>query len=145
MGVLFTDSTKIHRITGNSGIILKLEFIKKPILLISILISINFGVKAVAWTLPINTIIELVLNSLFSVKVIDYKLGEQLKDILNPLLLSLGMGIVIFLTGLININVILGLTIKVLVGIISYIILSVVFKVDEFKVLSGLIKSKIHK
>ena len=131
--------------TGNSGIILKLEFIKKPILLISILISINFGVKAVAWTLPINTIIELVLNSLFSVKVIDYKLSEQLKDILNPLLLSLGMGIVIFLTGLININVILGLTIKVLVGIISYIILSVIFKVDEFKVLSGLIKSKIHK
>lgn len=131
--------------TGYSGIILKLEFIKKPIFLVSILISINFGVKAVAWTLPINTLIELVLNSLFSVKKIEYKLSEQLKDILIPLLLSLGMGVTIFAINLINMNVILGLALKVVAGAFAYVVLSFIFKVDEFNTLLGFIKSKLHR
>ncbi len=131
--------------TGYSGIILKLEFIKKPVLLISILISINFGVKAVAWTLPINTLIELILNSIFSVKKIGYKLSEQLKDILIPLLLSFGMGVAIFAISIINMNVILGLALKVAVGAFAYLALSFIFKVDEFKMLLGFIKSKLHR
>ena len=131
--------------TGYSGIILKLEFIKKPVLLASILISINFGVKAVAWTLPINTIIELILNSFFSVKVIGYKLIEQLKDILIPLLLSFGIGVAIFAVSFIKTNIILGLALKVSVGIIVYMALSVIFKVDEFQMLLKFAKSKIHR
>lgn len=131
--------------TGYSGIILKLEFIKKPILLVSILISINFGVKAVAWTLPINTIIELILNSLFSVKVVGYKLSEQLKDILVALFLSLGMSVIIFAVSFIKTNIILGLALKVAVGGLAYLALSAIFKVDEFRIISGFIKSKLHK
>ena len=131
--------------TGHSGIILKLEFIKKPVLLISILISINFGVKAVAWTLPINTLLELILNSSFSVKKIGYKLREQLKDILVPLLLSFGMGATILVLNLMSINVILGLALKVVIGALVYLMLSVIFKVDELKVLLGFVKSKLHK
>ena len=131
--------------TGYSGIILKLEFIKKPILLISILISINFGVKAVAWTLPINTLLELILNSAFSVKKIGYKLREQLKDILIPLLLSFGMGVAIFAVNFINVNIILGLALKVIAGALVYLVLSAIFKVDEFKTLLGFVKAKLHK
>ncbi|MEE1244497.1 MAG: lipopolysaccharide biosynthesis protein [Acutalibacteraceae bacterium] len=131
--------------TGHSGIILKLEFVKKPILLVSILISINFGVNAVAWTLPINTLIELVLNSLFSAKIIDYSISEQFKDILSPLLLSFGMGAVILFVNLINMNVLLSLVLKILVGIGVYVLFSVIFKVQEFNTLIGFIKSKIRK
>ena len=131
--------------TGYSGTILKLEFIKKPILLISILISINFGVKAVAWTLPINSLIELILNSLFSAKKIGYKLREQLKDVLIPLLLSFGMGVAIFAVSFIKINLILGLALKVAVGGLTYLALSAAFKVDEFRVISGFVKSKLHR
>lgn len=131
--------------TGYSGIVLKMEFIKKPVFLLSILVAMNFGVKAVAWTLPINAIIELVLNSMFSVKKTGYKIIEQLKDILNPLMLSVGMAVFIYLIDIINVNVFLSLVLKVVTGMVVYILLSVVFKIDEFKLLVGFAKSKIKR
>lgn len=131
--------------TGYSGIVLKMEFIKKPIFLISILIAINFGVEAVAWTLPINSLIDLALNNIFSAKITRYSFIEQLKDIIAPLLLSLGMGVAIFIIGFIKMNVILGLALKVFVGVIVYIALSIIFKSEEFKMLLDFAKSKIKR
>lgn len=145
ISIIPTIALQTLKATGYSGIILKLEFIKKPLLLASILISLNFGVKAVAWTLPINTVIELVLNSIFSAKVIKYGLIEQIKDVLCPLFLSLGMSVAIYFTSLLNIHVILGLVLNITVGIVAYIALSAIFKVEEFKVLLGFVKSKLRK
>lgn len=131
--------------TGHSEIILKLEFIKKPILLISILIAINFGVEAVAWTLPINSAIELVLNTAFSSKITGYKLYEQLKDATIPLLLSLCMWGCIRILQLINMPLVIGLIVQILLGVIIYMVLSAAFKVKEFQQLLMLIKSKLHR
>lgn len=131
--------------TGCSGIVLKMEFIKKPVFLISILIAINFGVEAVAWTLPLNSVIELILNDIFSVKITGYRLREQLEDILIPLLLSFVMGIVIYVVSFMELNIMLGIVLKTLIGIITYIVLSVIFKVEEFSLIQRFIKSKIHK
>ncbi|MBE6671121.1 MAG: lipopolysaccharide biosynthesis protein [Ruminococcaceae bacterium] len=129
--------------TGHSGIIFKMVFIRTPILFASLLISVNFGVKAVALTLPFNTMVELVLDSIVSSKKIGYKITEQIKDILCPLFLSLGMCVAIYLMSFINTGLILGLALKVLVGMVTYVLLSVIFKVEEFKSLWGIVKSKI--
>ena len=131
--------------SGHSGIILKMEVTKKIIFLILIFIAMNFGVKAIAWSLPINTLMEMFLNSYFSKKTINYKLGEQLTDIFNPLLLSLGMGVAIFLISFIKSNIFLGIILKVIVGIAVYFTLSIVFKLEEFSLILKFIKSKVRR
>lgn len=144
LSIIPTIVLQTLKATGNSGIVLKLEFIKKPILLISILIAINYGIKAVAWTLPLNTVIELVLNSVFSYKFTGYKLYEQLKDCFISLLLSLGMWGVIALVQMISMPIFLGLVVQIIVGIVTYVVFSALFKVEEFKTLLRLVKSKFH-
>ena len=42
-------------------------------------------------------------------------------------------------------DVILGLALKVVAGVFVYLVLSVIFKVDEFKTLLGFVKAKLHK
>ena len=130
---------------GHSGMILKLEFIKKPLLLISILIAMNFGVRAIAWTLPINTALELVLNSIFSRKITGYTLFEQIKDSLVPLLLSFGMWGGILLVSFTNMPTVLELVVQVAVGVAFYVSLSAIFKVEEFTTLVNLVKFKLHR
>ncbi len=131
--------------TGNSGIVLKMEFIKKPVLLLSIVIAMNFGVEAVAWTLPLNSLLELILNGIFSMKIIGYRFREQLRDILVPLLLSVAMGAASFAVGMINMNVILSLGLQVITGVAVYLVFSLVFKVEEIRFLMGFAKSKLHR
>lgn len=145
LSIIPTIILQTLKATGHSGMILKLEFIKKPILLISIFIAINFGVEVVAWTLPINSAIELVLNTAFSSKITGYKLYEQLKDVTIPLLLSLCMWGCIRLLQLINMPLVIGLIVQILLGVIIYIVLSAAFKVKEFEQLLILIKSKLQR
>lgn len=130
--------------SGHSGIILKMETLKKVIFLVLIFIAMNFGVKAIAWSLPINVMIEVLLNYIFSVKITGYRMREQIKDILVPLLLSFGMGVAIFAVSLIKMNIIVGLALKVFAGIVVYLALSIIFKVEEFKTILGFVKSKLH-
>ena len=130
--------------SGHSGIILKMETLKKIIFLVLIFIAMNFGVKAIAWSLPVNVMIEVLLNHFFSIKITGYKLREQIKDILVPLLLSFGMGVAIFAVSLIKMNIIVGLALKVFAGIVVYLALSIIFKVEEFKTILGFVKSKLH-
>lgn len=129
---------------GYGGVVLKMETLKRIIFLTLIFISMNFGVKAIAWSLPINAVVEVLLNHFFSIKITGYKLSEQIKDILVPLLLSFGMGVAIFAVSLIKMNIIVGLALKVFAGIVVYLALSIIFKVEEFKTILGFVKSKLH-
>ena len=45
---------------------------------------------------------------------------------------------------LIKMNIIVGLALKVFAGIVVYLALSIIFKVEEFKTILGFVKSKLH-
>lgn len=128
LSVIPTITQQSIKALGRSDLMLKLEFIKKPLILVIILFSIRYGVFAVALTIPINTIIDLITNAFVVKRIMDYSFIEQVLDIFPALLMSVFMGIVVSLTTLFKLNIILMVIIQVLIGIFIYLCLSIVFK-----------------
>ena len=99
-----------------------------------LVIGAFISVFGIAVTGFIYTAIGSLINSKAMSKVIDYKVNEQIKDIAPSLLISLIMGIFIYAITLFNFsNNMLLLVIQVLVGIVIYIVLSIIFKIPEYK------------
>lgn len=134
ISIIGSTSLQVIKAVGRSDILLKLEFIKKPIYFALLVIGAFISVFGIAVTGFIYTAIGSLINSKAMSKVIDYKVNEQIKDIAPSLLISLIMGIFIYAITLFNFsNNMLLLVIQVLVGIVIYIVLSIIFKIPEYK------------
>lgn len=145
LSIVPTISLLTLKSSGYSDVMLKMEFIKKPILFISIAVAMRYGVVAVALTLPFNTLLDMLINAFFTRKCINYTLSEQLKALMPATILSAVMGILVWLIGRINLPILPALILQVLVGATAYVVLSLCFKVKTFYSLLGLAKRKLRK
>lgn len=117
---------------GRSDITLKLELIKKPTFLLIIIISMFLGVKAIAFSLLINSTLAFVFNVIPVKKHIGFDIKMHIWDMMPSLLMSCGMGIVVYGIGCLEWNKAIELIIQVIVGGIFYLFLSIVTKNDMF-------------
>lgn len=86
-------------VLGRSDLFLKLEIIKKLIVIPTIVIGVFLGIKIMIMGMWVNTLIAYYLNSYYSGKFINYSIKEQVLDILPSLFLALGMGAIVFIAG----------------------------------------------
>lgn len=126
---------------GRSDLMLKTELFKKIFFILSIIIAIKFGIFAIAVTLPLNTLVDLVINGVIVRRVIDYKLIEQLKDCLSAFILSCIMCLIVSLMQLSGLSIFLTLILQVIVGIFVYIVLSIITKNEAFMYILDAIKN----
>lgn len=143
ISVLGTVTLQAIKAYGRSDLMLKMEFVKKPIMLISLIIAMKFGVYAIALTLPLNTILELIINGCVVKKLIRYDFRLQFGDCFPALVYSAIMGGIVYCIGLIKYNVLAVLLLQVLAGILVYIFISVVVKDPNFVIIRRIIKNKI--
>lgn len=114
--------------------------------ILGILIAVNISVIAMAWAFVIGEFLQLFINVYYSNKHIKFSFKEQLQIILPLVLITLVMGICVYLTGLlINLWPLLKLLLMCIVGIVSYLSLAALFKIDAFADFRTLIMSKIRK
>ena len=125
---------------GYSNIILKLEIIKKIIEALILVISFSIGIKAVAWGIVIYNAICLMINLYPNVKLLDYKISEQVKDVFPTLLASLIMGSGLFVVQLLCLPIWITLIIQVLLGCVIYVLLCKLLKVEVYIYLLNMIK-----
>ncbi|EIF6174300.1 lipopolysaccharide biosynthesis protein [Clostridium perfringens] len=130
---------------GYSRKILKLEIIVKIIEVFILIISLNYGVYAIAMGMLISSIITLFINLYPNKNLLNYSLKEQLIDIFPALCLSISMAIIISFLDLLNVNLWLTLILQVILGVIVYIILSQIFKIESYQYLINTLKSSIKK
>lgn len=145
LSIIPTVSLLTLKSAGYSDIMLKMEFIKKPLLLISILVAMQFGVTAVALTLPLNTLLDMLINAVFTHKSLGYTLLQQLAAILPATLLSAAMAVGVWLVGQLALPTVLVLVLQVAAGVAVYLVLSAVFKVEAFHALLRLVRRKLLK
>lgn len=127
---------------GRSDIFLKLEIVKKVIGITALLVSIQYGVLAVAITYLITGIIATFINSYPNKFLLKYSYLEQLKDILPSFLLSLVMYILIKILPIDGLNILFGLALQIIIGVIMYIFLSIIFKNSAFEYLVKVMKER---
>ena len=132
---------------GRSDIVLKLEFIKKPVGFILILISFPISVYAVALTLPIYGLYSATVNAAANRNVLGYTIIEQLHDLKPAAILSaIIMGVSFFYKALF-LNDWALIIVGFIVSSIFYFGLSYIFKIESFQycygILSKILKKKI--
>lgn len=132
----------ILQVKGRSDLFLKLEVIKKVILVIIIVISIFYGFTSLLVGYVIASIVALFINTYYAGSMIDYTMKQQLLDILPIFVLSTCMGLIVFFVNnnLIAYNNISRLIISSTAGVIVYILLAFIFKFQTINDIQNIIK-----
>ena len=141
-----TANLQAIKAVGRSDIFLKLEIIKKAAYTI-ILLSVMFhSVDAIAYSLLLNTLIAVIVNTSPNKKLIGYSFKELIADMAPGILLSSVMAAAVFGVGLLlPFGSLLKMIIQVAVGGVLYLVLSVVFKVESFTYLLNTAKDILFK
>ena len=136
----------VFKVYGRSDLFLKLELIKKVIIVIVLLIAINFGIMALVWSVVFTSFNSLLINTHYSKNIIKYSTKQQLLDMFPIFIFS---GLVFFIMKMIiNIlkeggySIYLQLSLSILSGILIYLALNYLFKSQPMMYALQLIKEK---
>ena len=126
---------------GRSDWFLRLEVIKKIMGMIILLSTMWFGVKAMAYSSLLTSVLSQIINSWPNRKLLNYGYLEQVRDFAPGIILAGFLGLCVYIIGYIPLNDGATLIIQIIVGAAIYIGMSAVLKLEEFEYLSGMIKS----
>ena len=118
---------------GRSDLFLVLEIIKKLVGICAVVITMFISIEALAYSLLFTTLTSMIINSFPNKKLLNYGYFDQLKDILPQILVSVLMGAIVFCISFIPIYYWIQLIIQVPFGVVLYLLLSKVFKIDSYQ------------
>lgn len=142
---LISINLNLLYVKGRSDLALRMEIIKKLIMLSVLLITMFFGLKAICYGLIINAFIDLYFSSFYTKKILDYSLWQQLKSVFPYFLVSLVILVEShFISYLIASNG-MALFVSVIVCAFSYWGINHVLNLYAYQEALSLIKSKFGK
>lgn len=132
--IVQTGNLQTIRAIGRSDIILKLEIIKKSLYFVVILLALIFAKspEGLALATIINTCIATVVNTTPNRKLIGYRYRDQIADILPNLMICVAMGVLVYLINFLAIGALLKLFVQIVVGVVSYVLFSVLTRNQSF-------------
>lgn len=142
---IHTANLNAIKAVGRSDLFLKLEIIKKTVDFIVLLITMHFGIMAMAYSMIYVSFIGQIINSWPNKKLLDYKYTDQFMDTLPQIILSLIMGAAVYSVSFINIGNIATLGIQILLGIAIYIGLSYLFRLESLDYVLNILKELFNK
>ena len=130
---------------GRSDIFLKLEIIKKCVTILNILITLPFGIYAMAIGQVVSGFISTFINAYPNKKLMGYSYFEQWKDLIPSFVLSIVMASIVWCMNFISIAPLLLLIIQIIVGIIVYVVLAKLFKLEVYNYFVNTLKGFIKR
>lgn len=141
---MHTTNLNILKAIGKSNLFLYLEFAKKTVGVIALVIGLQFGVLGLVIGIAASSYISFFINAYFSGGAIEYGVFKQIKDIIPTYLLSLLPAIIIYITlSMLNLNNIQYLVLASIFYTVSYLGLAKLFDFEAFKVLLEILNDKI--
>lgn len=130
-------------VKGRSDTALKLDFIKKPIMITILLTSIPFGLKWICVGRALYSLLAFIINCHYTGKLLNYGFIRQMKNLI-PLLFY---GIAAFSSALLVMlffhSPLIQLILGSAVGTTSYFLLSFFFKEQSLVEISTIVKTKV--
>lgn len=93
---LHSYNLSILNVKGRSDLFLRLEVFKKIIIVITLVVTIPFGIMALLYGQVAISVIAFFINAYYTAKFINYSALEQLKDILPSLIIGAISGFMIY-------------------------------------------------
>ena len=104
-----------------------------------------FGVKVMAYSLLVTSVLSQIINSWPNRKLLKYGYLSQLKDILSGILLAVFMGFCTLPITWLGLPDILTIILQAIAGIIIYVAGSIIFKMESFYYVLDMIKPIISR
>lgn len=137
---LQTANLNAIKAVGRSDIFLKLEIVKKIVSITILLLSMRFGVVAIAVSGLAYSVIATMFNAAPNNKLLGYSYFEQVKDIFPSFVLAILMGAVVYPITLIPMPMILMLLAQVVAGVVFYVGVSAILKLEPFYYILNIIR-----
>lgn len=144
LGLLGSFSLQTMKAIGRSDVVLKLEVVKKPVYLLTIILGVTHSVMGLAVSVVIYDFYALLVNLWQMKKYIGYNMLEQAQDLLPAAFLSVVMAVLVWIIPA-PANHLIALLLKALSGVAIYVLGSVLLRMESFQYLCNLIKSYIPK
>ena len=122
--------------------IIKLEVIKKIVDITILIVSVFFGVYAIAWGGVLFNAICVYINLSPNKKLLNYGVCEQLKDTLPTFLIASVMGFFVYWIQFLDISLYFILLYQGICGLIIYLTLCYLFKEEGLFTLISLYKNR---
>lgn len=136
----------ILKVKGRSDLFLKLEIIKKTIIVLVILTSISYGIYGLLYGGIITSVLAFFINTYYSGKLINYSSWHQLKDIVPTIFFAALTGRIIFFVdsylNQLNQLDIIRLVVGTILGFIIFLLFSIAFKLNALSELLKIMKSQ---
>lgn len=142
---IHTANLNAIKALGRSDLFLILEIVKKIINLIIIIVSMQFGPIYMALGAIIGSLFSQIINSWPNRKLLNYKYIEQIMDIIPYIVLSVVMACAVYCIDFLKLSNILTLFIQVPLGVIIYVGISWVLKIDSFTYCLSIAKKLINR
>ncbi|QBZ97865.1 lipopolysaccharide biosynthesis protein [Flavobacterium sangjuense] len=136
----------VLKVKGRSDLFLRLELVKKILLLVIILITFTFGIYGLLYGSVLFSILAFFINTHYTAKFINYTSFEQIKDIAPTIFLALFVGVLLYFIDIFVITISQYDIVRLLVGgfvsSILYALLAFSLKMHSFTELISIIKRK---
>lgn len=132
---------------GRGKIFFLILFANSIIGIIFMLLGLSFGISGILWSMVATSFVFFVVYALFSGKVINYGLKEQLQDILPFFVLAVTAGIITFvlIQGLVNINIYILLLVSILSYITIYLVIARLLRMEPYFILYKIVNKKFKE
>ena len=131
---------------GRSDVFLKLEIVRRIVMVIILLISLLFNsLIAIAIGWMISCFIDVFIVLIPTYKLIGYSFYDLFQDTGSSFLISLAMALNVWLVSQINVPLVLSLLLQIITGIVVYIGVSACFKTKNFVSALAIIKRVFRK
>lgn len=149
-GVLYpihSYNLNILKVKGRSDLFLRLEVIKKIMLVLILTVTIPRGITWMLWGQVLSSSLSFFINTHYSGRFIKYNAKDQFLDVFPAIFLALGCGVVswkmnVLLHSATDLADFLILTTSLLIGGIIYIAFAFLFKFNAIKVAKVIIFRK---
>ena len=143
---LHSINLNVLKVYGKGKDYLHQGFFRNGLTVIGIFIAVNISVVAMAWAYVICEFLQLFINVYYSNKYIKFSFAEQFKIMFPLILITLVMGICVYLIGLFSFyGPLLKLFVMSAVGLAIYLGFARVLKLDAFTEFKDLVFSKMRR
>ncbi len=143
---LHAINLNILKVKGRSDLFLGLEIMKKMLLALVLFISYRYGVIGILLGRGVQSLLAYAPNAYFSSRLINYKVNEQLRDVIPNFILSLIISTAMYgLVMVIELRPILVLFIVGVFGVVAYVMTAKILNLHAYILAEKMIKEKLSK
>ena len=138
-----TTKYNAYKSIGRSDVYLKMTTITSFVDIMILLVSMPYGVMAIALGGLASAAFNHLANAVACKKLFAYRYWDQLMDLIPNSLLSLAMGAAVYAVFLLHLPTYLTLAVQVILGVVLYVLLSRLFHVESFDYMLGMLRREV--